>query len=126
MLNSQSTPAIDEDALALLIEMIGPDEPEAILDLLDTYLDDSTRQIESLKEAFAAGDMKNVHRIAHSMKSSSATFGALVLSSYCEKLEQSARDNCASGDCERQIAAVTNEHTRVVAALQNERTRFLK
>ena len=125
MLNRPSTPAIDTESLELLVEMIGPDEPAAILDLLDTYLGDSARQISDLQVAFAAGDMKNVHRIAHSMKSSSATFGALGLSKYCEQLERSARDNCSSGECAQQVAHVCSEHLRVVESLTSERARFL-
>lgn len=126
MLNRQPVPAIDAEALALLVEMIGPDEPGAILDLLDTYLGDSTRQVQDLQAAFAGGDYKNVHRIAHSMKSSSATFGALELSKYCERLERSAKDNCVSGDCEKQVTLVRNEHARVIESLTAERERFLK
>ena len=126
MLSRQPVPAIDAEALELLVEMIGPDEPAAILDLLDTYLGDSARQIADLQAAFAAGDYKNVHRIAHSMKSSSATFGALELSKYCERLERSAKDNCASGDCDKQLAQVCDEHARVIESLTSERQRFLK
>jgi HPt (histidine-containing phosphotransfer) domain-containing protein len=125
MLNSQQPPAIDAEALELLIEMIGPDEPAAVLDLLDTYLGDSARQVQELQAAFVAGDYKNVHRIAHSMKSSSATFGALELSKYCERLEFSARENCTDEDCERQLAQLSNEHARVIESLTNERSRFL-
>lgn len=126
MLNRQPVPAIDAESLELLVEMIGADEPAAILDLFDTYLGDSTRQIEDLQASFIAGDYKNVHRIAHSMKSSSATFGALELSKYCERLERSAKDNCVSGECEKQVAQVRQEHARVIESLTGERQRFTK
>lgn len=125
MLNRPSTPAIDIVALDLLVEMIGADEPTAILDLLDTYLSDSTRQINALRAAFAAGDIPSVHRIAHSMKSSSATFGALGLSKHCENLERAARDNCESDECAQHIEQVYSEHDRVIESLTNERERFL-
>jgi HPt (histidine-containing phosphotransfer) domain-containing protein len=124
MSNRTPAPAIDAESLELLIEMIGPDEPAAILDLLDTYLGDSTRQVETLQASFSAGDYKNVHRIAHSMKSSSATFGALELSRYCERLERLAKDNCVNGDCEGQLALVRSEHERVIESLRGERARF--
>ena len=125
MLNPSSAPAIDPESLELLVEMIGPDEPAAILDLLDTYLGDSARQIQELQTSFASGDMKNVHRIAHSMKSSSATFGALELSKYCEQLERSSRDNCNDGECGQQLAHVCSERLRVVESLTNERARCM-
>jgi HPt (histidine-containing phosphotransfer) domain-containing protein len=125
MINRQPSPAIDPEALELLVEMIGPDEPAAVLDLLDTYLADSARQVADLEAAYAAGDYKNLHRFAHSMKSTSATFGALELSKYCERLERAAKEECKSGDCERQLGHVRDEHTRVVEALTKERARFL-
>jgi HPt (histidine-containing phosphotransfer) domain-containing protein len=126
MADQQPLPAIHAESLELLIEMIGPDEPAAILDLLDTYLVDSTRQIAELQAGFANGDFKIAHRIAHSMKSSSATFGALELSRYCEQLERSAKENCVNGECEKQLTQVVNEHARVIAALTAERERFLQ
>jgi HPt (histidine-containing phosphotransfer) domain-containing protein len=124
MMNEQPAPAIDAEALDLLVEMIGPDEPAAVLDLLDTYIADSTRQIEELQHAFAAGDLKTTHRLAHSMKSSSATFGALDLSKHCEALEHAAKDNCAGGECERSLVRVVAEHGRVLEALNDVRPRF--
>ena len=125
MFDQQPAPPIDAEALELLVEMIGPDEPAAILDLLDTYLGDSARQVNDLGAAFVAGDLRNVHRIAHSMKSSSATFGALGLSKYCEQLEHSAKENCADADCAQLLADVKAEYARVAAALTGERERFL-
>ena len=125
MFDRQPAPPIDAEALELLVEMIGPDEPAAVLDLLDTYLEDSARQVEDLQAAYAAGDFKNVHRIEHSMKSSSATFGALGLSKHCERLEHAARENCQNANCARLLEDVRNEYARVVVALTGERERFL-
>ena len=126
MFDRQPALPIDAEALELLVEMIGPDEPAAVLDLLDTYLEDSARQVEDLQAAYAAGDFKNVHRIAHSMKSSSATFGALGLSKHCERLEHAARENCQNANCARLLEDVRNEYARVVVALTGERERFLR
>ena len=126
MWNEQPAPAIDAEALDLLVEMIGPDEPAAVLDLLDTYIADSTVQVADLQRAFATGDLKNTHRLAHSMKSSSATFGALELSKYCETLEQSAKAGCPSGTCAEEVQRVTDEHARVIESLTSLRSRFIE
>ena len=126
MWNEQPAPAIDAEALELLVEMIGPDEPAAVLDLLDTYIADSKHQIEDLQQAYAAGDLKNTHRLAHSMKSSSATFGALELSKYCETLEHSAKENCAGGTCAHELQRVVKEHARVIESLTSLRSRFVE
>ncbi|MFN8465560.1 MAG: Hpt domain-containing protein [Caldilineaceae bacterium] len=124
--NEQPAPAIDAEALELLVEMIGPDEPAAVLDLLDTYIADSTVQVADLQRAFATGDLKNTHRLAHSMKSSSATFGALELSKYCETLEQSAKGDCGGGTCAEELQRVVDEHARVIEALTGLRSRFVE
>lgn len=117
-------PVLQSNALDAIVEMIGVDDPEVVLDLIDTFLADSQRQIDEMHRSMAAGDIKTLHRAAHSMKSSSATFGAMRLSRLCQQLEQTAKDGCASGTCPEQIVAVTAEHQLVVAALQEERTRF--
>ena len=76
-------PAIDPAALQAVVEMIGADEPAVIVDLIDTFLMDSAKQVEEMGQSLATGDIKTLHRAAHSMKSSSATFGAMQLSSLC-------------------------------------------
>jgi HPt (histidine-containing phosphotransfer) domain-containing protein len=124
MWNEQPSEAIDAESLDLLVEMIGPDEPAAILDLFDTYISDSAKQVEELQHSFAAGDLKTTYRLAHSMKSSSATFGALTLSKYCESLEHSARDECVDGECAQQLERILAEHIRVIDALTQLRSRF--
>jgi HPt (histidine-containing phosphotransfer) domain-containing protein len=126
MWNEQPAPAIDAEALDLLVEMIGPDEPAAVLDLLDTYIEDSTRQIAAMLSAYACGDFKTAQRMAHSMKSSSATFGALTLSKHCEALEQLARENCMSDGCARELQHIVDEHARVLDALGEVRLRFVQ
>jgi HPt (histidine-containing phosphotransfer) domain-containing protein len=124
MWSEQPRGAIDAESLDLLVEMIGPDEPAAILDLFDTYIGDSAKQVEDLRQSFAAGEFKTTYRLAHSMKSSSATFGALTLSQYCEALEHSARDECADGECAQLLDRILAEHVRVIEALTQLRSRF--
>ncbi len=95
----QSDPVIDPAALDAVAEMVGTDEPEVMLDLLDTFLEDSQNQIDKMVSSLAAEDWTLLHRIAHSLKSSSATFGAMRLSQLCQTLESAAKDSCAAGDC---------------------------
>jgi HPt (histidine-containing phosphotransfer) domain-containing protein len=116
--------ALDLNVLQAVVEIVGADEPSVVVDLIDTFLTDSQRQVDELRRSFASGDIKNVHRLAHSMKSSSATFGAMALSRICEALERSARDNCADGSCRDAIEALAAEHQRVLAELRVERARY--
>ncbi|MCB1054309.1 MAG: Hpt domain-containing protein, partial [Acidobacteria bacterium] len=41
--------------------------------------------------AFAEGDMDQVEQVAHALKGSSATLGAMRLSAACRKVEETAR-----------------------------------
>ncbi len=117
-------PAIVPNALQSVIEMVGGDEPEIIVELIDTYLEDSSNQVAQMTPMLAAGDWVTLRRIAHSMKSSSATFGAMYLSQLCQRLEQSAKDQCGDGTCAAQIDGVVVEHGLVMAALAVERAKF--
>ena len=123
---ARQEPVLQPNALDAIVEMIGLDDPEVIVDLLDTFLTDSQRQIEEMRQTFASGDFKTLHRAAHSMKSSSATFGALALSKLCQQLEQSAKDLCVDGTCAEQIDSVAAEHLLVVAALGTERAKYMR
>ena len=120
--SARQEPVLQPNALDAIVEMIGIDEPDVIIDLLDTFLVDSQRQIEEMHQSLATEDIKTLHRAAHSMKSSSATFGAMVLSRLCQQLEQSAKEQCANGHCAEQVDLVTAEHKLVLAALQAQLT----
>ena len=124
--SARPEPVLQPNALEAIVEMIGIDDPEVVVDLIDTFLTDSQRQVEEMHRSMAAGDFKTLHRAAHSMKSSSATFGAMALSKLCQRLEQSAKEQCADGTCAEQIEIVAAEHTLVLAALQEERAKFLR
>ena|SRR3990172_5801353 len=92
------TPVLRASALDELLDNIGP---EGVVDLIQTYLDDTPEQLRQLRSAVEAGDAIVVHRTAHSLKSSSAIFGADGMAALCLELEQAAAagslDGAASG-----------------------------
>ena len=49
------------------------------------------KQLESLQRAWATGDIETAARAAHTLKSSSATLGAMRLSAHCHSLESALR-----------------------------------
>lgn len=61
-------------------------------ELVETYLDDAPRLLEELKSSLEAQDAETFRRAAHSLKSSSATFGASRLSGLARELEMLAKD----------------------------------
>jgi len=65
-----------------------------------------------------------LHRMAHSLKSSSATFGAMRLSEASAELEHLAKAECSSADCFGVLAVLAAEHESACDALRSERLRF--
>ena len=76
------------------------EEPDAGKDLIDTFIEDTAKQLASLRTALAATDMVQTGRLLHSLKGSSSQIGALRLSGACADAEAAL----ASGD----VAALAN------------------
>ncbi len=82
---------LQDDALVVLI--------------LEQYRQDLPLQLERLREASAAEDMKEVARLAHKIKGSSGNVGAELLQEMASEAEQAAlREDCRVVD--RVLAAI--------------------
>lgn len=71
----------------VLEELIATTDEEFVNELIDAYLDDSPALIDEMKMAFQQNDPATFRRAAHSLKSSSASLGALGLSDLSKELE---------------------------------------
>jgi HPt (histidine-containing phosphotransfer) domain-containing protein len=91
---------IDRAALDNLLETTGND-PAFLGELIDTYLMDSMVLLAQMSRSIVGADPQQLRRAAHSLKSNSASFGALELSGMCLELEQQARENSLDGAAER-------------------------
>lgn len=120
-----NTPAISEAEFQALVEMVGPDAPEVLVDLLDTYLVESAGLVNTIREGAASGDLASALRPAHSLKSSSASIGALRLSKLCADLESHLRGNLPALDVKGQVRMIDNEFLRVQSALSDEKAKLL-
>jgi HPt (histidine-containing phosphotransfer) domain-containing protein len=105
---------LDRDAIDRLLEITGGDAG-FVDELIDTYLEDAETQLAALREAARAGDVASMERPAHSLKSSSATVGAMALAELCRSLEADARTGVvddATGRvaaCDRAFASARRE-----------------
>jgi HPt (histidine-containing phosphotransfer) domain-containing protein len=84
---AHADPPIDLAALAPLHE-VEASRPGFVARIVEVYLEDAPRRIAGLRSASATGDRVRAHREAHTLKSSSATFGALALSQMCRDLQE--------------------------------------
>ncbi len=77
---------IDRNVLDSLLEAVGGDG-EFLAELLDTYFADTPQQFAAMHGALTDYNSDDFRRAAHSIKSNSANFGAMVLSEKAKKLE---------------------------------------
>ena len=91
---------LDEAAIARLRELGGE---EFLIELIDTFLAGADEHVAGLRRSIDDGDAAELGRVAHTIKSSAATFGAGELEEHARELEERARsgrldDAVASGN----------------------------
>lgn len=84
------SPAIQEAVLRGLLNDMGGDV-EVIKELIQSYLAEAPRLLAEAKAALAAGDTPTFQRAVHTLKSTSATFGAMELAEASKAMEEAAR-----------------------------------
>ena len=88
-----------------------------VADLVNTFFEEAPRMLADLRRARDAADADRFRRAAHSLKSNSATFGALELASLARELEL----NGLAADPARDVAAISvldAAYARAAAALK--------
>ena len=112
--------SIDPAALETLLETTGGD-PAFLAELIDSYVDDTPQLLAVIRRAVDAGDGEELRRAAHTLKSNSATFGALTLAALCRDLEGQGKTGMLDGAAER-VGQVEAEYAKVRQALQTARS----
>src|ERR1051325_5583988 len=78
---------LDRSAIDNLLASVGGDR-EFLIELIDTYFEDTVTLFSQMEGALAAGDAPVLQRAAHSLKSNSANFGAMQLAGIAKALEE--------------------------------------
>jgi HPt (histidine-containing phosphotransfer) domain-containing protein len=97
-------PLLDESVLAELLASTG-DDIAFVRDLVDTYLSETPEQLDSIRGAVVAGDAAALIRPAHTLKSSSATLGAMRLSAAGRELEMMGRSGIIDSEAQPALDA---------------------
>ena len=107
------------DAAALdRLRELDPQGHNGLLErVVKAFQDSLARLMPQLRDALAAGDAKGVRHVAHTLKSSSASIGALRLSRLCAELEAAVRGGESEGLRER-VDALGSEVDIVKPALE--------
>lgn len=104
---------LDLQALDMLREVMEDD-----FDLLiDTFIDDAAARLDRLSQQYAAMDIDDIRREAHSLKGSSGNIGAAGFSQLCFVLEDQCRNGNSEG-IEQRINAICSEFEIVKQALR--------
>jgi signal transduction histidine kinase/DNA-binding response OmpR family regulator/HPt (histidine-containing phosphotransfer) domain-containing protein len=106
---------LDPAALADLLSVLGG-EFEFLEELIDSFLEDGPQLLAELKQYLENGDPAGVRRVAHSLKSNGADFGAIAFSDLCKELEMIGKSGVLDGAADL-VAQMMAEYGRVEAEL---------
>src|SRR5204863_9348665 len=83
--------------LARLRDMVGAD---FLPELIAQFLGETPRLLAEMREAIARGDSASLRRLAHTVKTTSVSFGALRLTRCCKELEALSGAGALDGTAE--------------------------
>ena len=110
---------LDPGAMTRLLDITGGDQG-FVDELIDTFIEDATTQIDALRAAASASDAEAIVRPAHSLKSNAANVGATELGELAQGLEADGRTGVVP-DVDARVASVETEFIAVRDALLAER-----
>jgi CheY-like chemotaxis protein/HPt (histidine-containing phosphotransfer) domain-containing protein len=110
-------PSIDHSMLDGLREVQGEAEPDILRELIGLFLTDLPPQLVALRGAVQSGDARSVARIAHTLKGSSGSMGAVRMAAICAELEEIGRSGTLAGAPVR-ISRLEEEFERVRVAFE--------
>ena len=105
-------PILDDAVLAELREQTGGDD-DFVRELVEAYVSEATGYLEAMTAAAGAGDSAAIVRPAHTLKSSSATLGAMRLAAISRGIEEAGR----AGKTDDLAADVEQAHVTWTATL---------
>ncbi|MBF0157451.1 MAG: DUF3365 domain-containing protein [Magnetococcales bacterium] len=99
--------------------------PGSLDRILDRFLEGAPKLVAELGAGLEDGDLGRIRKAAHTLKSQTATVGALVLSKRCRSLQFLCQENDPDpGAVAELIRAIEREWPEVVAALDSVRRAF--
>lgn len=104
---------LDPAVLETLRQLTMPGEPDVLGEVLTVFLRETPARVERLRNAWAAGDIEQMQRAAHSLKGSAGNIGARAMFTVCKTLNE-------TGDAEAArplIEALGAEYGKVEAEI---------
>ena len=85
-----ANPLVDWDVLARLQADLG--DAAIVLEVIEMFRTDAPQQLDQMRQALASAAAHDLRHAAHTLKSTSASLGALALAACCHTIEGLARD----------------------------------
>lgn len=137
--SGRSLTPLEPVAFANLQTLERSENPDVTTELISLYLEQAPQQIRILKESIARRDANALLQTVHSLKSSSAIFGAQKLAALCQAMEVLGRSNSFEdaavlcSEAEKQFEAVrtalseknTSRHCVSANSSSQEETKIL-
>lgn len=89
---------MDTRVLHEFLDMVGPDGPELLRSIADTYAVETPPVLTALGLALQRGDHRSAARLAHRLKGSCLTIGATRLAATCAAVEATCITGTIPGD----------------------------
>ncbi len=118
--SSGALASINMSTLTEAASDIGGDDPEFLMELIDSYLDNSQSLLQELYTSFAQKNFEVMLLTMHTLKSSSTVIGAEDLATLCRELETNLR-NQKYEDLDIKINKITDEYANVKSELEHEK-----
>ncbi len=116
----KETPAvIDHNAIQTIKDLQMDGKPSILAKIVNTYLSSTQSNINKLKGITNDGELKEFQFFAHTLKSSSASVGAIHMSEICKDFEMACINNTVD-DTDYYIRAIESEFLKVKEALKKE------
>jgi histidine phosphotransfer protein HptB len=117
MSTDSNRPRLDASALARLQELDPDGRHGVVRRVLEAFETSLMRMLAQLADERGSGNARTVANLAHTLKSSSASVGALALSQVCAEIEKKHRDGDAVG-LEADVAQIVAEGESALAAVR--------
>ncbi len=109
--------ALDKTTIDYLKSLRRGDGPSVLERAVGMYLENAPTVLDEMRRAIAGGDASAVWRIAHSLKSSSASLGAKQLAQHIGDMEGRARQNDLV-EADSRLVRIETEFQKVSSALR--------
>ncbi len=112
-------PLFDPAAIETLRKVAGDQASSFVAEMAQLFFDETAKAVRELRSGSDHGNWRAVSRLAHSLKSSSATLGLMRLSRVSKALELDTQNGASSPETEGLVAEVGEEFKQAIPILKS-------